>query len=559
MSPSPLDSAAARQKELGAFYTPRPIARELVTWAIRAPSDTVLDPSFGSLAFLEAAEARLETLGGAGEVHPGGRLYGIEVDDQAFAAAAARLWSRGASPTLVHRDFLSVRPGELVPAVDVVVGNPPYLRYQGFNAHNGCVPGLVAAAASVPLTRLASSWAPFVVHAVRFVAAGGRLAHVLPGQLLHAQYAQPVTEFLRREFRRVAVIAFEERVFPSAQEEVVLLCAEERGSGPARIEFFSVSSLDDLNVELLLRRSPKRPRCAGKQRGKLLAELLPPRTRRIYDEAEEAAEVTRLGNIAQVDIGTVTGANSFFLLSSEAAAEFDSTLFTPAIGRAAHIPGVRFTTREYRSLQREGARCQLLLITAQTPPDVLESVRGYIRHGEALELHTRNKCRSRSPWWELKLPRQPIPNLFMTYCAHRHPRLVINDARAMHTNTVHGVVTRRPQQARALAVGFYNSLTMLSAELLARSYGGGVLKLEPTEAEALLIPPLEGLASRRDLLSTIDGHIRARDLEAALDLIDAIVLSRGLGLRDDDIRALRHGADRLRSRRYARRFRPRAA
>lgn len=555
MSPSPLDSAAARQKGLGAFYTPGPIARELVTWAIRAPSDTVLDPSFGSLAFLEAAEARLGTLG-AGEAHPGGRLYGIEVDDQAFAAAAARLWSRGASPTLVHQDFLSVRPGELVPAVDVVVGNPPYLRYQGFNAHNACFPGLAAAAASVPLTRLASSWAPFVVHAVRFVAAGGRLAHVLPGQLLHAQYAQAVTDFLCREFRRVAVIAFEERVFPSAQEEVVLLCAEERGAGPARMEFFSVSSLDDLDVDRLLRRSPKRPRCAGQQRGKLLAELLPPRTRRIYDEAEQAAEVTRLGSLGQVDIGTVTGANSFFLLSSEAAAEFDSTLFTAAIGRAAHIPGVRFTTRDYRSLQREGARCRLLLITAQTPPDALESVMGHVRDGEALELHKRNKCRSRSPWWEIKLPRQPIPNLFMTYCAHRHPRLVINDARVMHTNTLHGVVTRGRQQARALAVGFYNSLTMLSAELLARSYGGGVLKLEPTEAEALLIPPLSGLDAR-ELQNVADRFIRAGDLEGALDVVDPFVLEQGLGFSRAAIADLRRGAERLRQRRHARARDPR--
>lgn len=556
MSPPSLDSSAARQKRLGAFYTPEPIARELITWAVREPSDTVLDPSFGSLVFLEAAKLRLAALG-AGRAQSGGQLYGIEVDDRAFAAAAAHFWSHETSPKLVHDDFLSLRPGEHVPAVDVVVGNPPYLRYQGFNEHNAFFSGLATAAASVSLTRLASSWAPFVVHAVRFVAAGGRLAHVLPGQLLHAQYARPVTEFLCREFARVAVIAFEERVFPSAQEEVVLLCAEGRGEGPARMEFISVHKVDELNVERLLRRSPSRPRCAGEQRGKLLAELLPPRTRRIYDDAEQAAEVARLGNLAQVDIGTVTGANAFFLLSEEAAAEFDPTLFTPAISKAVHIAGARLTRRDYRSLLRGGAPCRMLLITPETAPDALETVMGYVRDGEAVELHKRNKCRNRSPWWELKLSRQPIPDLFLTYCAHRHPRLVLNDARVMHTNTVHGVVMRGPQRPRTLAVGFYNSLTMLSAELLARSYGGGVLKLEPTEAEALLIPPLEGLASRRDLLSTVDGFIRARNLESALDAVDAIVLRRGLGLGDPEIAALRRGAERLRSRRYSRRARPR--
>jgi adenine-specific DNA methylase len=555
MSPSPLDSAAARQKGLGAFYTPAPIARELVTWAIRASSDSVLDPSFGSLAFLEAAEARLGTLS-AGETQPAGRLYGIEVDDQAFAAAAARLWSRGASPMLVHQDFLSIRPGELVPAVDVVVGNPPYLRYQGFNAHNACFPGLAAAAASVPLTRLASSWAPFVVHAVRFVAAGGRLAHVLPGQLLHAQYAQPVTEFLRREFRRVAVIAFEERVFPSAQEEVVLVLCEGRGEGPCDLEFFSCRTLAELDVNRLLR-GRRRKRCAGEQRGKLLFELLDDETRSVYSRAEATEGVSRLGDLAGVDIGTVTGANSFFLLSREAAKAVHPTLLQPVVSRAAHVRCARFTNADYRTLVEEDAPCQLLLADGLMPQDVLATIEDRLADGEADGLHLRNKCRGRSPWWAIKPPlRQPIPDLLMTYCAHEHPRIVLNEAGVMHTNTLHGVAVHKRGLARRLAAGFYNSLTMLSAELLARSYGGGVLKLEPTEAEALLIPPLSGWDARK-LLARVDRCVRAGDLERALATVDPRVLEEGLGFSALEVDALRRGAIRLRTRRHARARDPR--
>lgn len=554
MSPPPSDTAAARQKELGAFYTPAPIARELVTWAIRTPSDTVLDPSFGSLAFLEAAEARLETLG-ARDADDRGRLYGIEVDDHAFAAAAARVWSTGAAPTLVHQDFLSVRPGESVPAVDVVVGNPPYLRYQGFNAHNRCFPGLAAAAASVPLTRLASSWAPFVVHAVRFVSAGGRLAHVLPGQLLHAQYAQPVTEFLCREFRRVAVIAFEERVFPSAQEEVVLVLGEGRGKGPSDLEFFSCRTLAELDVGQMLR-GRKQQRCAGKHRGKLLAELLDAETRAVYSRAEAVEGISRLGELAGVDIGTVTGANSFFLLSREAAEGVHPALLKPLVSRAAHVRSARFTNADYRTLVESGAPCRLLLADVAMPREVIESVRDRIREGEADELHLRNKCRARNPWWAVKPPRRPIPDLFMTYCAHEHPRLVLNEARVMHTNTLHGVTVRRRGLARRLAAGFYNSLTMLSAELLARSYGGGVLKLEPTEAEALLIPPLRGWDARK-LLVRVDRCVRDGDLDGALDIVDPLVLEEGLGFSQAEIAALRRGAMRLRRRRHARARDPR--
>jgi hypothetical protein len=97
-----------------------------------------------------------------------------------------------------------------------------------------------------------------------------------------------------------------------------------------------------------------------------------------------------------------------------------------------------------------------------------------------------------------------------------------------------------------LAAGFYNSLTLLSAELEGRSYGGGVLKLEPTEAENLLLPPLSSdLAA---LLPAVDQAIRARDVEAATDLVDPVVLPP-LGLNIDDVSVLRAARRQLQIRR----------
>jgi hypothetical protein len=514
----------------------------------------VLDPSFGSCAFLDAAFDRLRSLGANSDaIMP--QLYGVELDDEAFSAAWARGWEGSPRPTLIHHDFLALRPGEALPAVDVVVGNPPYLRYQGSNAWGGVFHRLAAAAASVELTRLASSWAGFVVHATRFVAAGGRLAHVLPGQLLHAQYAAPVREFLSQQFARVVVVVFEERVFPAAQEEVVLVLAEGRGGGPAGFDFVSCETLADLDVGRLLR-APPRPRCAGEQRGKLLAELLEDETQAVYSRAEASQGVARLGEVAGVDIGTVTGANAFFLLSRASSADVHPALLKPAVSRAAHVRCARFTNADYRALLESDAPCRLILADGQMPREVISSIEDRIADGEADRLHLRNKCRARDPWWAVKPPRQPIPDLFMTYCAHEHPRIVLNEAQVMHTNTLHGVTVRRRGLARRLAAGFYNSLTMLSAELLARSYGGGVLKLEPTEAEALLIPPLGGWDARK-LLVRVDRCVRDGDLEGALDIVDPLVLEEGLGFSQAEIAALRRGAQRLRKRRHARARDPR--
>jgi hypothetical protein len=132
---------------------------------------------------------------------------------------------------------------------------------------------------------------------------------------------------------------------------------------------------------------------------------------------------------------------------------------------------------------------------------------------------------------------------------------VRNEAQVLQTNTIHGVYLTAQLDAAALAVAFYNSLTLLTAELVGRSYGGGVLKLEPTEAGALILPPIPKTLS--GLLREVDALVRARKLEAVLDLVDPIVLGEGLGLSTTQIRAFRDGGGRLRARRRSRGARPR--
>lgn len=77
-----------------------------------------------------------------------------------------------------------------------------------------------------------------------------------------------------------------------------------------------------------------------------------------------------------------------------------------------------------------------------------------------------------------------------------------------------------------------------------------MLKLEPTEAEALLVPqPDPELAA---LLPEVDEFIRVGDLERVLDLVDPVVLGAGLKLSEPQIAALRAGAEQLRARRRSR-------
>ena len=103
-------------------------------------------------------------------------------------------------------------------------------------------------------------------------------------------------------------------------------------------------------------------------------------------------------------------------------------------------------------------------------------------------------------------------------------------------------------------MSFHSTLSFLSAELEGRSYGGGVLKLEPTEAERVRIIKPDALSEEalRTSWKALDKAARARDFEGITKVTDEILLGRQLGLSDGDIEALRAGAKALRERRAKR-------
>lgn len=540
--------APKRQKELGAFYTPPAIADALTDWAVRNASDRVLDPSFGGLVFLAAAQRRLRSLG-ATESAISKQVFGVDLDEAAQTLAKADVELRLGSAQVLERDFFQVEPSEL-PLIDAVVGNPPYIRYQGFNGAAEHAREL-AAQAGVKLSRLASSWAPFVVHGTSFVSPGGRLAQVLPAELLHSQYAGEVVEFLRRSFGRVQILVFEERVFPGALEEVVLLMAEQRGA-PERADVQLISCRNVADIPQGLVRAA-RAKEAGVEfpsgRGKLLAQLLPEKTRFLYERLAAHDAVRSLGDDASVDIGIVTGANEFFMLSQEEAAGLHPDLLSVGVTKAAHLAGARLGEADHKQLLRDGNRGLMFVASEEVPEDVLTSARPHIYRGEEAGFDRRYKCRIRKPWWALPVGSQGPAALLLTYCSSDHPRLALNEVGALSTNTLHAVRPRDEGQARRLAAGFYNSLTLLSTEIVGRSYGGGVLKLEPTEAEALLLPSLPD--ELEAVLPAVDDAIRARDLDGAINLVDPLVLGP-LGLDEDQIRLLRAGRAQLAQRRKQR-------
>jgi adenine-specific DNA methylase len=538
------DHGLALRKARGAFFTPPEIASFLVEWAIQHADDAVLEPSCGEAVFITAAFDRLAALRAAPPKPD--QLHGVDIHDASVRLAAEALTALGGTASFSVTDFFDYRT---TARFDAVVGNPPYVRYQAFAGESRTKAQEAALAQGVRLAALASSWAPFTVHAASFLKAEGRLALVLPAELLTVNYAAPVRRYLMHRFRRVRLVLFEERVFPGVQEEVVLLLAD--GQGPTdHCELVQAKNAADLTALTPQTWTP------ANVEDKWTAGLLASNAADIYQRMLNGGRVESLQAWGETNLGMVTGNNRFFALGTAAAKDLklkSAELLRICPPGSRHLRGLGFAERAWKDMRDDGAATYLFDPQEKSPsPEALS----YIEKGERAGVHKAYKCRVREPWW--KVPRVSIPDAFLTYMNADTPRIVTNRAGVSYLNSVHGITYREDRRHIAmdlLPIASLNSVTLLGSELVGRAYGGGMLKLEPKEADRLPVPSFNVVQAASDDLRVLRpqllGLLRRGQLLDVVACVDRVV-RRHLELKTHELDILRAARKALFGRRASR-------
>jgi len=258
---------------------------------------------------------------------------------------------------------------------------------------------------------------------------------------------------------------------------------------------------------------------------------------------------TKFGDYAEVQVGVVTGCNDFFCLSKSDAENRDLTSYTiPIVTRSNQLKGLSMDTKLFKELESSSGRSRLLDLNDFAFSDLPPSVVNYIHAGEKEELHKGYKCSIRTDWW--KVPSIWIPDGFMLRQIHKYPRIFVNEASATCTDTVHRIRIKGNFSVKALSVASLNSATLTWGELLGRSYGGGLLELEPSEARSLPIPDPELVTP--SLIKRVSGHLENNEMDQAINLVDSEILIKGLGITKATVKHLNKDWEKLANRRLDR-------
>src|SRR6201997_1866850 len=229
-------AVASADKVRGAYYTPAPVAQFLARW-VGESGPRIVEPSCGDGAILRELARRSD------------RVRGVEL----IAPEAAK--AREFAPVDAENLFTWLTKTE-AGGWDGVAGNPPYIRFGNWAADQRDPALELMRREGLRPSRLTNAWVPFVVASTVLVRDGGRVALVLPAELLQVGYAAQLRDFLLNRFCEITLLTFERLVFDGILQEVVLFCGVvgKRPAETTRVRTVHLTDADalaevDLDVE----------------------------------------------------------------------------------------------------------------------------------------------------------------------------------------------------------------------------------------------------------------------------------------------------------------------
>ncbi len=534
-----MDDRKTSIRNTGAVYTPIEVATSLVKWCLNlmdGKSLNVLEPSVGDGSFL----ASLSMIKADSK-----KVTAIDIDERVIADLRCRYHDQADKLKFLESDFvryaseLAEQPTNFK-KFNLIVGNPPFIRRHNFSPEMKCELEIFSSVFDYPLQRIKNTWTAFLIASTQLVTDDGIVAFVLPYELLTVDYGQKALNYVQQQFERVDIFVSKKKAFGEIDQDAVILIAQKRSTKKPGFFITKVAGF----AMLTERGARKIDFTNGAQCGiELNSFLLPVTSVKLLKKIQ--ANINPVSTFVSSAPGVVSAANDFFIRTKADIEKLGLTNYAKPILKKGSFASKNpvFTSAEFEELTAHEP-CFLLHLSGERG-QLSPAANAYIKSGEKQKLQERYKCRNRVNWYQVPLV-EPEKAFFFKR-SHSHPRVLLNDAETLTTDTAYGLRLKGGYSARGFCFSFYTSLTMLFAEMNGRFYGGGVLELSPTEFRSL--PLVYHEPTDAEFAKFLRAHKAADgDIHAILDFGDKWLSAKG-HLVSSDLRKIRSGWAAIRSHR----------
>lgn len=518
-----LKENSSAQKLRGAYYTPLPLAEMMVKLFSSDESiKTVLEPSCGDGVFVDALDdmKMLDQLNDA---------TAIEIEQDEVEKLKHR-FANAKNIKIINRDFFDYYEKTCEKKFDLILGNPPYIRYQYLEENQRILMSEILVSQGMKSNKLVNTWVGFMVACVNLLSDNGKIAFVIPAEILQVAYAEDLRLFLANHLSKITLITFEELVFPDIEQEIVVFIGE-KGTEEKGIRIIELNNLDDLNDFDIDTNGFQKLQHVHEKWTKYFTNN---KENELISKIRKDSRFQMLSDTALINVGITTGNNKYFSINDKTVKQYElEKVVRPLIGRSAHAHSVYFNEADWKENVDAGKAAYLIDFPEVEYERYPDKHKEYIHLGEVNGENEGYKCSIRERWY--RIPSVWVPDAFFLRRNNLYPKFVLNCCNAVSTDTMHRIKFNDGVEPERILLSYYNSISFAFTELCGRSYGGGVLEILPGEVGNILVPILDDIPIEivRQVLREVDLIVREDEpIENALDIVDKEILINGIGIEE---------------------------
>lgn len=528
------------KKETGSYYTP-PLLADFIVYHLFgdmseynfAETIKVLEPSAGDGIFFNSIFDN-QFFKNRFKKFPQMELTAVEYSDDAYNALKAKTshyQTKTNKIKYLHSDYLDFHEKNKQ-KFDLIIGNPPYIKSSSLLKTQIDKCERIHKASNLSSKKIKNIWTSFLVGGVQSLSEEGVLCFVLPAELLQVIYAKELRDYLKEEFEKIEIFTFNELIFPDIEQDAIILFCSKKGKNG--VSFYHVDKLVQLEEPSYV---PDHSNVHRETLDKWTNYILSDKELRFLDKLVHDHQLKPIKEYCTAVVGVVTAANNYFVVNDDIVKTRSlREISRPMLQKGLHkASGIELTISDLENVAAHGIATNFIAFEDKPQRDFSIALKNYIKEGEGQSLHTRYKMLLRENWYFV--PSVWVSEGFFTKRSGLFPRMYINTAEALVTDSFYRIRMSENYKIRDLVFSFHNTLSFIYAELEGRYYGGGVLELMPNEYKNLPIPFVKGITKPQ--INRLDKLLRRNaKISDVLEYTNGIILKEHYGLSDEEVETL---------------------